>query len=118
MRSNNLPEFAFLKGFGDDDQLNVRNVILHIPTASIMEVFEQGTPIEDDMLTLEFKRYNHFLESITGREYEENYIIALLSSSSDMNNEHVIRNILKPASMWFCDFNTFMDNSLTEKDIL
>lgn len=117
-----LPEFAFLKGYGESDKLYGRNVILHVRSASVMEVFLEGESyINEDVLTLPFKRLNYFVEAMTGRECEERYIMVLHHSpllDVVADRELIIKEIMKPASMWFNDFCTFMDNSIREEDVL
>lgn len=118
----NLPEFAFLEGYGEADELYGRYVILHVRSASVMEIFSEGDVFfNEDVLTMPFKRLNFFLESMTGRECEEKYIMLLHHSPLlDIlaDKEMIIKEIMKPASMWFNDYCTFMDNSIREEDVL
>lgn len=109
-----LPEFAFVEGYRDDDQLRGRNVILHTRSASVLEVFEkQDAFLNEDTLTYSFKRYNHIAESITGKECEEHFVLALHYSATldkDSDRDYIIKNVMKPAAMWYCDYCTYMDN--------
>lgn len=118
----NLPEFAFVEGYRDDDELKDRNVILHIRSASVMEIFEQEDtfPVEG-IITMPFKRFNHLVESMTGEECEERYVMLLHHSplfDEQNDRDYIIKNIMKPASMWYCDYCTYMDNMVNREDLI
>lgn len=112
-----LPEFAFLQGFGDDE-LRGRDIITHIRSASVMEVFETGQAwFNEDTLTLSFNRFNHIIETKTGVECEEKFVMALHSSpllDIKADKDMILNDIMKPAAMWYCDYCRFMDNLCNE----
>lgn len=116
-----LPEFGFVEGYGDNDELYGREVILHIRSASVMEIFEQGKAfLNEDVLTYTFSRLNHVLEAMTGKECEEKYVMALHSSpllDVKADRDYILQNIMKPASLWYCDYCRFMDSQISEKDL-
>lgn len=114
-----LPEFAFVEGYRDDDELKGRNVILHTRTASVLEVFEaQDAFLNEDTLSILFSRYNQFIQAITDKTTEEKFVIALHCSATldkDNDRDYIIKNVMKPAAMWYCDYCKYIDE-LTEED--
>lgn len=109
-----LPEFAFLdtESNPDDDILRGRDVILHIRSASVCEVFnrdEDDFILKDDAITFKFKyKYN----DIDGREIVERYIIALHYSTTLDDKTDIINRILRPAAQWFCRYITAEDEGM------
>lgn len=105
-----LPEFAFVEGYkGEDDEMYGRNVILHVRSASVMEVFEIGDAfLSEDVITLTFKN-----ESTVG--IVENFVMALHHSPLlDLKNDrdYIVEKIMRPACKWYCDYCDYMDNEI------
>ena len=64
----NLPEFAFVESSGHDgDKLQGRNVILHVRSASVLEVLETDKVyLKEDIISFDFHNTNkYFLYSRT-----------------------------------------------------
>ena len=107
-----LPEFAFVEGSEHEeggDPLYDRNVIIHISSASVMEVFlKEDVVLEDDVLSLNFSNKNRF-------GIKERMTIALhYSATLDKVADRVmiIEEVLKPAAKWYCDYCDWMDKNI------
>lgn len=112
-----LPEFAFIEGSGHENPniLDGRNVIFHVRSASVMEVFERdNVQLNPDVLTHEFINTNKF-------GIKEKMVIALhYSSTLDKYTDRdlLIKNVLKPAAKWYCDYCDWEDKNIIEEDDL
>ena len=110
-----LPEFAFIEGSGHENPniLDGRNVIFHVRSASVMEVFErENVRINPDALTHEFINTN----KLGVREY---LVIALHYSPTldkDADREMLLKNVLKPAARWYCDYCDWEDRNIIKED--
>lgn len=105
-----LPAFAFLDAHvSDKDELEGRNVILHVRSMSVVEIFErQDVVFNDDVLTYKFFYTNNF-------GVKESYIAALhfcatLDKNADRNM--IKEEIMKPAAIWYCDYLKWEDNNI------
>ena len=109
----NLPAFAFVESSGHDgDQLKGRNVILHIRSASVVEIFEEDSFFpREDVITLRFKNTNTL-------GVEEYYIAALhYTATLDVTTDkkEIIDRVIIPAARWFCDYCDWEDKNITEE---
>lgn len=110
-----LPEFAFVEGSGHENpnMLEGRDVILHVRSASVMEVFErENTRLNPDTLTHEFINTNQ----LGAKEY---MVIALHYSATldkDADREMLLQDVLKPAARWYCDYCDWEDRNIIEED--
>lgn len=107
-----LPEFAFIEGYRHDetDILDGRNVILHVRSSSVLEVFDlDSVVLNEDVLSFKFFNTNIF-------GVKEELIIALHYSTldKDLDRELLINNVLKPAAIWYCDYCDWMDEDIKE----
>ena len=103
-----LPEFAFVEGSGHEktNVLDGRNVVLHIRSASIAEVFDW----EDVALNPWVLAYRFTYTNIHG--IRERKVIALhYSATLDIKSDRkmIIEEVLIPASKWFCDYLDWED---------
>lgn len=104
-----LPEFGFVDSAGHEkpDMLEGRNVILHIRSMSIMEVFDRSdVHLNEDVLRFEFYNKNQY-------GIKEPMVIALhLSTTLDKyaDREALIEKVLKPAAKWYCDYCDWEDD--------
>lgn len=116
-----LPDFAFVEGYGSNDDLYGRNVILHTCSASVMEVLEKGSTLfNEDVLAYSFKNLNGTASRIAGRDIYEELIIVLHSTPLfDIENDEqfIIENIMKPAAKWYCDYCDYMDQEIIREGI-
>ncbi len=106
-----LPEFAFIEGSGHEkpDILKMRNVIFHVRSTSVMEVFErENVFLKQDVLTHEFTNTNKF-------GFKEKMVIALhYSATLDKRDDQeiLINDVLKPAAKWFCEYCDWEDGNI------
>lgn len=107
-----LPEFAFVEGYkGKDDELYGRNVILHVRSASVMEVFDKGDAfLGEDVITRTFK-------NVSPVGVTEDLVMALHHSPLlDTNADRdYIENIMKSACKWYCDYCDWKDNEIGDE---
>lgn len=105
-----LPAFAFVESSGHDgDVLQGRNVIVHIRTASIVEIFEEENffPAEGT-ITFRFVNTNTF--------GVKEYLIAALHYSATLDiatdKKEIIDRVMIPAAKWFCDYCDWEDKNI------
>lgn len=109
-----LPEFAFVEGSWHEkpNVLEGRNVILHVRSASVLEIFERDNVVfNEDVLTYKFGYVNEY-------EIKERMVIALHYSATldkDADRQTLVEKVLKPAAMWYCDYCIWEDE---QNDIL
>ena len=107
-----LPEFAFVEGSGHEspDLLRGRNVILHIRSVSILEVFDRDKFFPNpDVLT-------HTFINTNGLGIKEYMVIALHYSAlldKEADRETLLNEVLRPAARWYCDYCDWEDNNIT-----
>lgn len=110
-----LPEFAFIEGSGHEKPniLDGRNVIFHVRSASVMEVFDrEDVQLNPNVLTHEFINTNKF-------GFKERMVIALHYSATldkDADRNMLLKNILKPAAKWYCDYCDWEDKNIIDED--
>ena len=106
-----LPEFAFLEGSWHEQPnlLEKRNVIIHLRSASVMEVFEQENVFfNEGTLAYKYRYVNKY-------GIKEHMVIALHYSATldkDADRQFIIDNVLKPAAKWFCDYTSWEDEQI------
>jgi hypothetical protein len=105
-----LPEFAFAEGYkGKEDELYGRNVILHVRSASVMEVFDKSNAfLGEDVIT-------HTFKNVSTVGVTEDLVMALHHSpllDTNADRDYIIENIMKPACKWYCDYCDWMDNEI------
>lgn len=101
-----LPEFAFLRASGHENAnlLKGRDVILHIRSASVVEVFEWGN------VALKTEVPSYRFTYAYGNGESKRMVIALhYSATLDIKYdlEMIVTQVLIPASRWFCDHLTW-----------
>lgn len=110
-----LPEFAFVESSGHDgDKLANRNVILHVRSASVMEVFETDKAyLKEDVISFDFHNTNKF----GVKEYLTIALHYCATLDSNRDARAIKEQILIPAARWFCDYCDWEDKNI-EKDTL
>lgn len=115
--SLNLPDFAFLMGSAHGeggDLLKDRTVLMHVRTASVVEIFNrEDVALNEDTMSYKFSYTNR----LGG---EEKMIVALhFCGNQDLSadREFVKQNILRPAAVWYCDYCTWEDKQISLDDI-
>ena len=106
-----LPAFAFVEGSWHEeggDPLKCRTVILHVRSASVIEVLPRESFLggEPNVLRYNFTYFNE--RTFVG----EDYVMLLHYSTTldkDVDRQMIIDNVMKPASKWFCDYCDWED---------
>lgn len=106
-----LPEFAFVDG-SEHERNNIldgRTVILHVRSASVIEIFERSDAfLNNDVLTYKFSYTNKF-------GVKEQMIAALhycATLDKEKDRELIKSSIMRPAAQWYCDYCTWEDNNI------
>lgn len=110
-----LPEFAFIEGSWHEeggDPLQGRIIILHIRSASVIEILErENVVLNDDVLTLKFYYTNSF-------DVKEHMVAVLhYCATLDAKADRVMikEEIMKPAARWYCDYCTWEDKNIEDE---
>lgn len=95
-----LPEFAFLDVSPHQDNiLEGRTVILHTPTASVIEIGDvRDLIVNEDVKTLHFSHY-------------EEELIAALHYSVAVEDIDEKNDILRLAADWYCEYADWEDSN-------
>lgn len=110
-----LPEFAFVEGSEHEknNMLSERTVILHIRSASVIEIFER----ENAFLTEGVLAYNFSYTNSFG--IKEPMVAALhycATLDKDADREMIIKEIMEPAAQWYCDYAKWEDENIAIKE--
>lgn len=104
-----LPEFAFVESSGHDgDQLRGRNVILHVRSASVVEVLPKEDFLGgvDGVLRYDFTHLNTY-------GVAEDIIMLLHYSATldkDIDKQLIIDEVMRPAAKWYSDYCDWEDS--------
>lgn len=104
-----LPAFAFVESSGHDgDTLAGRNVILHVRSASVVEVFERDkVSLNPEALSFNFVNNNSF-----GVKERLTIVLHYSATLDTADREMIINEILIPAARWFCDYCDWEDKNI------
>ena len=104
-----LPAFAFVESSEHDgNALAGRNVILHVRSASLVEVFER----DKVSLNPEATSFN-FVNNLSFGVKERLTIVLHYSATLDAaDREMIINEILIPAARWYCDYCDWEDKNI------
>lgn len=106
-----LPAFAFVEGWGDDDNLQGRTIIVHCPTGTILEALPTKDILyfDNDILSLCFK-----YTGVTG--LKEAYIMVLHTSPTfdKVADAGTIKELMKEAARWFANYLSWEDKNIIE----
>lgn len=107
-----LPEFAFVEGYrGKDDEMYGRNVILHVRSASVIEVFERGNAfLNEDVITCTFTMRLPRITNPTEMA-EMTFVLALHHSpllDVKADRELIMQEIMKPAEDYWRDYQMYV----------
>jgi hypothetical protein len=107
-----LPEFAFLDGqCHEGDNLEDRDVVIHIRTASIVEFrATKELHLNDDVVFVPFIYKNQL-------GIEERITCALHYSQALENEADIINMIIRPAIKWYCDYLDWEDKNIINDEI-
>lgn len=106
-----LPPFAMLWGYGDDNELQDRDVILHVRSASVIEVFIKGNAfLSEDVITYSFTmsvpRISNPSEMATATFVLALHHSPLLDVVAD--RDMIIEEIMKPAADYYRDYQMYV----------
>ena len=106
-----LPAFAFVEGSWHEDggdPLQGRTVILHVRSASVVEVLPKESFFGGEPNVLRYD-FTHFNEQMW---IGEDYVMLLhYSATLDkvIDKQMLIDKVMKPASAWFCAYCDWED---------
>lgn len=108
-----LPEFAFLEGWGKDDEpLHGRNVVMHVRSASIVEMLDA-----DDVLALRSDVLTHKFDYINRWGVVEHLVCVLHYSATldkDLDRQMIIDKVMIPACGWYTDYLEWEDVNMAK----
>lgn len=110
-----LPEFAFVEGSEHEKNniLSGRTVILHIRSASVVEILDKdNTFLTEGTLAYNFSFVNSF-------GIKEPMVATLHYSATldkDADREMIIKEIMKPAAQWYCEYAKWEDENIARKE--
>lgn len=110
-----LPTFAFLDAYtGEGDPLAGRTVILHVRSASVIEILEDDDVfLKEGTLTYEFSCVNPF-------GVKEPMVAVLhycATLDKDKDREMILNEIMKPAAQWYCDYSEWENENMRSEMI-
>lgn len=110
-----LPEWAFLDAHdGKIDHLKGRTVILHIRSASVIEIFNR----EDVVLNEEVLSYKFGYTNFAGVKERMTAILHYCTTlNKDIDQLMIIDEILKPCAMWYCEYCAREDKNIMENGL-
>ncbi len=110
MTNLTLPPFAFIEGGGHDgDLLNGRTVILHVRSASVIEIFEyDNVVLNEDVVSYKFGYINRY--GVKEKLVAALHYCATLEATDD--RQMVIDEILAPAAEWYRGYCRWEDNNI------
>lgn len=109
-----LPEFAFVEGSEHEKNniLSGRTVILHIRSASVVEILDRdNTFLTEGTLAYNFSFVNSF-------DIKEPMVATLHYSATldkDADREMIIKEIMKPAAQWYCEYAKWEDENIRKE---
>lgn len=110
-----LPEWAWIDG-GDHEKggnpLQGRNVMMHIRSALVIEVFDDPALLNDDTIRYGFNYINSF--GLIEPKIIALHFSPLLAPEDDHDK---IIEILKGAVKWYCDWCDWEDENIVEDEI-
>lgn len=107
-----LPDFAFLDGNdGEKDNLDGRNVLLHLRSMSVIEIFEA------DKVLLKPGTLQREFTYINSLGIDEHLIAAVHICLTVDDEDDVFEEILTPAIRWYCNYLDHEDKAIFEGEI-
>lgn len=103
MNEFTLPEWASLDAVSHlGNELDMRTVILHIRSMTVIEIFDKGTVLlNEDVL------YYSFNNTITNEP-----LIAALHFSTTIESKSELKDILKKCAIWYCSYSEWEDSHI------
>lgn len=112
LKDLSLPAFAFIEDAKEHGVLEGRNVILHVRSASVIEMLTKDTLIalNDNVLT-------YYFDFINAWGCIEHYVAVLhYSTTLDIAADAgiITEQVLKPAADWFTSYLEWEDSNIVE----
>lgn len=108
-----LPEWAWVSG-GDHepsgDPLEGRNVVLHVRSATVIELLEE----DSFMPAPGVKTFKFTYRNFAGVNERH---IAVLHYSAACDDAEILEEILESAAEWYCDYMKWEDNNIATSEI-
>lgn len=108
-----LPEWAFLDAQSHlGNPLADRTLILHLKSASVIEIFDRDTT---DFLSMkkDVPIFNFKYTSVAGVE-KLAAILHYCCTIADRNT--IINDVLKPCAIWYCNYCAWEDDNIINRD--
>lgn len=108
-----LPPFAWVSSGGHDgSNLDERNVILHIRSMSVIEIFQyDDVVLNEDVLSYKFGYIN--LYGVKEKRIAALHHCSVFDPVADM--EMIIEEIIKPAVDWYRDYCDWEDENIANE---
>ena len=120
IKEYNLPEWAFLDAHSHlGDELEKRTVLLHIRSASIIELLDEeqvnGIHFNAGFLFYDFEYKSPLLGGIV----EKLKLILHYSATLNVNQdaEYIVEKILKPCAEFYCSYATWEDRNIAKDEL-
>jgi len=111
-----LPDFAFLAGWGrEDETLHGRNVIMHVRSASVVEMLD-----EEDVLALREGVLTHKFDYINRWGVVEHHVAVLHHSATldeALDAEMIRKKVLVPAVEWYARYLEWEDENIAKEGL-
>ena len=110
----NLPEWAWLSGGEHEkngDQLDGRDVVLHVRSASVIEFFEADNFVPNGNVQ------SHTFSYKNAYGQTERHI-AVLHYCAGTQDKDIISDILVAATEWYCKYMEWEDNNIIADEIV
>jgi hypothetical protein len=111
-----LPEWAFLDAdILGDDTLEDRTVVLHVRSASVIEMFAEDEMIElnPEVMSYKFEYKDDF--GVTEKHTAVLHFCQTLDTKKDQRM--IIEQILRPTAEWYCRYLQWEDRNIIEGEI-
>lgn len=107
-----LPPFAFVDGGGHDgDLLSGRTVILHVRSASVVEIFDyEDVVLNENVVSYKFGYVNRY--GVKEKMVAALHYCATIEEGDD--RQMIIDEILAPAAQWYREYCTWEDNNIAQ----
>ena len=106
-----LPAFMWMDGCEHDTPTTGRNIICHVRTLTIMEVWER------DNVVLKEGVISYNFDHIDTMGLVEKFTIAVHCSGTLEGDVAMLREVMREASKWYADWMDWEDNNIVEEDM-
>lgn len=105
-----LPEFMWMEGCGHDTPTTGRDIICHVRSMTVVEVFERGkVALKDGVVRYDFDHLNTM-------GIVEHFTMAV-HYSTVADDIVMLRSIMAKCAKWYTDWMDWEDNNIVEEDL-